>query len=80
VHMSFLNDRSNSLKSHRDFINRMLNIPFNLCDIMEMHDEQHFYTNALYYHMKNSRDAFTRAEKEYGIFCLKVRYSLRCEH
>lgn len=38
VHMSFLNDRSNSLKSHRDFINRMLNIPFNLCDIMEMHN------------------------------------------
>lgn len=52
----------------------MLNIPFNLCDIMEMSDERHFYTDALYCHIKNSYDATTR---EYGISCLKMRYSLR---
>lgn len=50
--MSFLSDRNDSLMSHRDFINRVVNIPFNLYDVMEMSNEQHFYINALYYHTK----------------------------
>lgn len=41
--MSFLSDRNDSLMSHRDFINCVLNIPFNLCDIMEMSNEQHTF-------------------------------------
>lgn len=74
--MSVLSDRNDSLMSHHNFINHVVNIPFNLCDIMEMSNEEHFYINSLYYHKKYSRHSFT---KEYGISCLKLRYLLRRE-